>query len=197
MFHAKNMSFDFMPSREDHLSWRESQMVYFCLCGFSRNEMADSSGLSIRTVEGHLKTIKEKWKVSSNYSIILEAIKKGDIDQFLAFHSSNVKRTNRVLSRRQVQVLKYLFKGYSHHDIAVKLGISDRTVPNHVSVIKEKFNLKSEAEIVYMTIIGGYLVVRKMLPMQYQLYFVEPIFEMKENYTQKYVVTDDVVSMLL
>ncbi len=154
-------------------------------------------GLSIRTVEGHLKTIKEKWKVSSNYSIILEAIKRGNIDQFLAFHGSKVQHTNRVLSRRQVHVLKYLFKGYSHHEIAVKLGLADRTVQAHVSVIKEKFNLKSEAEIVYMTIISGYLVVRKMLPMQYQLYFVEPVFEMKENYTQKYFVTDGVVSMLL
>jgi hypothetical protein len=52
MLNLKNISFDYLPNREDHLSWRESQMVFFCLCGFSRNEMANSSGLS--TGQTHL-----------------------------------------------------------------------------------------------------------------------------------------------
>ncbi|QUG41505.1 response regulator transcription factor [Psychrobacillus sp. INOP01] len=53
-----------------------------------------------------------------------------------------------VLSKREIEILPLVAKGYGNKDIAAKLFISVKTVEAHKAKIMEKLNLKSRPEIV-------------------------------------------------
>ncbi|MDR6245405.1 two-component system response regulator NreC [Paenibacillus hunanensis] len=53
-----------------------------------------------------------------------------------------------VLSRRELEILPLVAKGYSNKDVAEKLFISVKTVEAHKAKIMEKLNLKSRPELV-------------------------------------------------
>jgi len=51
-----------------------------------------------------------------------------------------------ILTRREVEVLKYLADGDANEMIAYRLGISRQTVKNHVSVILQKLNVDNRTQ---------------------------------------------------
>lgn len=53
-----------------------------------------------------------------------------------------------VLSRRELEILPLVAKGYSNKDVAEKLFISVKTVEAHKAKIMEKLNLKNRPELV-------------------------------------------------
>ncbi len=53
-----------------------------------------------------------------------------------------------VLSRRELEILPLVAKGYSNKDVAEKLFISVKTVEAHKAKIMDKLNLKSRPELV-------------------------------------------------
>jgi len=64
------------------------------------------------------------------------------------------------LTRRQLDVIKLIAKGYSNKHITTKLGIADRTVQHHIGRIYEKFgcvdyeecNSRTHIALVYKSI---------------------------------------------
>lgn len=54
----------------------------------------------------------------------------------------------RVLSKREIEILPLVAKGYGNKDIAAKLFISVKTVEAHKAKIMEKLDLKSRPELV-------------------------------------------------
>jgi len=52
------------------------------------------------------------------------------------------------LTERQLLVLTYICKGYSCKQIGRELGISPRTVENHLSAIKKKLNCATKGQLV-------------------------------------------------
>jgi DNA-binding NarL/FixJ family response regulator len=61
------------------------------------------------------------------------------------------------LSRREIEVLKYLAEGKSNKEIAGLLLISDSTVRIHLGHIKKKLFLKTNAELTRYAIKNGYV----------------------------------------
>ena len=59
-----------------------------------------------------------------------------------------VASENKVLSKREVEVLQQIASGLSNREIADKLFISIRTVDAHRNHIMQKLNLKSTAQLV-------------------------------------------------
>jgi DNA-binding NarL/FixJ family response regulator len=53
----------------------------------------------------------------------------------------------RFLSRREVDVLRLIGRGYDNTLIAEKLAIAEQTVKNHVSVIYQKLNIHDRARV--------------------------------------------------
>ena len=51
-----------------------------------------------------------------------------------------------LLTEREIDVLKLVAQGYSNHEIADKLSVSDRTVGKHVSNILEKLHLANRTQ---------------------------------------------------
>ena len=65
----------------------------------------------------------------------------------------------RALSVREVSVLKQVASGFSNKQIAGRLGISDKTVRNHMTTIFEKLAVSNRTEAVLRAVRSGVLSV--------------------------------------
>ncbi|EJG5138641.1 nitrate respiration regulation response regulator NreC [Staphylococcus pseudintermedius] len=81
-------------------------------------------------------------------------------------HSSNDGEYSndpfKVLSKRELEILPLIAKGYGNKDIAEKLFVSVKTVEAHKTRIMDKLNLKSKPELVEYAVeeeVVGFLVV--------------------------------------
>lgn len=70
---------------------------------------------------------------------------------------SGLRLSGEVLSPREIEILKLVARGSSSKEIADSLSISIMTVYNHRVNIKNKLNLKKNAELVRYAIENGYI----------------------------------------
>lgn len=56
------------------------------------------------------------------------------------------------LTTREIQILRYIANGCTNKETAVRLGISDQTIKNHVSAILRKLNANDRAHAVAIAI---------------------------------------------
>lgn len=63
----------------------------------------------------------------------------------------------KVLSRRELQVLRYIAQRKSHEEIATELGLSDYTVKRHRHNAMKKLNLKNESSLLHFALDKGIL----------------------------------------
>lgn len=54
------------------------------------------------------------------------------------------------LTKREMDILKYLIKGYENEEIAAELYMSKHTVKAHVSSILKKLHAKNRAAALYI-----------------------------------------------
>ena len=70
---------------------------------------------------------------------------------------SGLRLSGEVLSPREIEILKLVAQGKSSKEIADSLSLSIMTVYNHRVNIKNKLNLKKNAELVRYAIENGYI----------------------------------------
>jgi DNA-binding NarL/FixJ family response regulator len=74
-----------------------------------------------------------------------------DVSQALAMRTAfNEGPPGRQLSAREFEVLRLLVQGYTLPSIAEKLGLSQKTVANHQSVIRQKFGADNGVQLAQM-----------------------------------------------
>jgi DNA-binding NarL/FixJ family response regulator len=74
-----------------------------------------------------------------------------DISQALALRNAfSEGPPGRQLSAREFEVLRLLVQGYTLPSIAEKLGLSQKTVANHQSVIRQKFGADNGVQLAQM-----------------------------------------------
>jgi DNA-binding NarL/FixJ family response regulator len=72
-----------------------------------------------------------------------------DVTQALALHNTfHDGPPGRHLSAREFEVLRLLVQGYTLPSIAEKLGVSQKTVANHQSAIRQKFGADNGVQLV-------------------------------------------------
>ena len=59
------------------------------------------------------------------------------------------------LTPREMEILDYIAQGFMNKEIAVKLGISEQTIKNHVTSILRKLNANARTETVVLAIRRG------------------------------------------
>ena len=59
------------------------------------------------------------------------------------------------LTPREMEILNYIAQGYLNKEIAIKLGISEQTIKNHVTSILRKLNANARTEAVVVAIKQG------------------------------------------
>lgn len=62
-----------------------------------------------------------------------------------------------ILSKRELEVLKFLAEGFTVKEIAQKFFLSEHTVRTHRNRIREKMNCKNTAQMVAVGIRAGWL----------------------------------------
>lgn len=72
------------------------------------------------------------------------------INKPLASPNENIK-----LSAREKEVLDFICKGYSNHEIAKTLGLSQRTIDGHRSRLFEKTGAKNAPHLVFFAVKNG------------------------------------------
>jgi len=63
------------------------------------------------------------------------------------------------LTPRETEILNYIAQGYLNKQIAVKLGISEQTIKNHVTSILRKLNANARTEAVVVAIKQGLIFI--------------------------------------
>lgn len=63
------------------------------------------------------------------------------------------------LTIRETEILNYMAQGYLNKQIAVKLGISEQTIKNHVTSILRKLNANARTEAVVLAIKQGLISI--------------------------------------
>jgi len=63
------------------------------------------------------------------------------------------------LTRRETEVLDYIAQGYQNKQIAMKLGISEQTIKNHVTSILRRLNANARTEAVVVALKQGLISV--------------------------------------
>jgi len=61
-----------------------------------------------------------------------------------------------LLSERELEVVRLVSEGLSNKDISHRLGLSDKTVKNHISHILAKLNLTARTQVAVLAIRGGF-----------------------------------------
>ena len=63
------------------------------------------------------------------------------------------------LTNRETEILNYIAQGYLNKQIAIKLGISEQTIKNHVTSILRKLNANARTEAVVVAIKQGLISI--------------------------------------
>ena len=63
------------------------------------------------------------------------------------------------LTQRETEILDYIAQGYLNKQIAVKLGISEQTIKNHVTSILRKLNANARTDAVVLAIKQGLISI--------------------------------------
>ena len=80
---------------------------------------------------------------------MLHAVLRGEvsIDKAVEPRFKNADDTQKLLTRREAEILKHIWDGRSNKQIAAALCISLRTVENHLSRIYYKTGIASRADL--------------------------------------------------
>ncbi len=71
----------------------------------------------------------------------------------------------RGLTRREFEIFRLLARGLALREVAEHLGVSAKTVSNHVSLLKQKLQVSTQAELVHRAIDSGVLRLGLPLPL--------------------------------
>ena len=74
--------------------------------------------------------------------------------------ANNVSRETKVLSKRELEVLKLIASGNFNKDVGIKLGISEKTVKNHVSNIFKKIGVADRTQAAVYAIKNNIITIK-------------------------------------
>lgn len=69
-----------------------------------------------------------------------------------------------VLTRREIEILDYIARGYMNKQIARQLGLSEQTIKNHLSSILRKLDVNDRTRAVVLAIQNGWISSQHVEP---------------------------------
>ncbi len=120
---------------------------------------AGASGYLIKSVYGE-EVIRSVRAIAAGETVIPTAVSQQILKYAFQYidTSSNLEIGEKFTSR-EMDVLRLLAKGMSNRDIAVKLGVSLRTIKGHLTDLFSKLNVASRTEAVIVGLRKGILTI--------------------------------------
>lgn len=81
------------------------------------------------------------------------------VEQSVSVVDSDAKRRIEALTARELEVLHLLAAGQSDREIATALGLSPKTIQNHVAKMRDRTDTRSRTELVTLGIRGGIIPI--------------------------------------
>jgi len=116
-----------------------------------KNQQGEIVGVSV-----HCFDVKGSAIVDQFAWLFLEESKKGTQTIRQGVYRCLENPSNWQLSPRQEECLFWLLRGKSAKEIAILLGVSNRTVEHYIELIKEKSRTKNKAELVDLATYRGF-----------------------------------------
>lgn len=121
-----------------------------CVLMFS---MHDDAIFASRALEAGARGYVSKASAPEVLVDAISAVARGerylspDVEKGMAQHSSQAKSLVAALTAREFEVLRLLARGETVRAIGEKLGLSEKTVANHQSVIREKLGARNGVQL--------------------------------------------------
>jgi DNA-binding NarL/FixJ family response regulator len=103
------------------------------------------SGYLLKDIEPHA-LVEAVRAVSRGETYIQPTLTRALVAEYKRL-SQPLQKTGRPLTAREKEVMAYIAEGMSNIEISEKLGISEKTVKNHVSSILRKLNLMDRTQV--------------------------------------------------
>ncbi len=129
------------PAALEQLSPREQDVVLLVARGRTNGEIAETLGLSPRTVETHRAGAMRRLGVRSRADLVAYAIDTGLLDAPNAL-------ARPPLTEREWGILRLVALGYSNDAIATRLALSSRTVEMHRASAMRSLGMRTRGELV-------------------------------------------------
>ena len=72
-------------------------------------------------------------------------------------NNNDISKTKHILSKREIEVITYLAKGFSNKEIAAELFISEKTVKSHINHIFKKLKISRRIEALMYAVNQGFV----------------------------------------
>ena len=89
-----------------------------------------------------------------------EYIKMDERKTGAKFFQSDIRRPYHLLTTRESEVLQLLAEGHSNKSLGEALGVSDKTIKNHVSTILRKLDLSDRTQAVVTALKNGWIELK-------------------------------------
>ena len=121
---------------------REQEIVTLLLEGCVNAEIADRTGLKLRTVKLRLASIFRRLKIkpSKRKRVYL-------VNMMLPIDSSHFVSPPCELTEREWKIVKLVGRGLTSEKIAVRLGTAEQTIKNYLRVIYDKLGVWNRTEL--------------------------------------------------
>lgn len=131
---------------------------------FNKNELTELFKLDL---EGYLYRTMVKEEVLNALNIILKggkyihpALSNVLLEEYLALTNEAGNRPDKLLTKREWDILELITQGYSNEQISKQMVISDGTVKNHVSNLLKKLGVADRTNAVLTAIRNRWFIIK-------------------------------------
>ncbi len=131
---------------------------------FNKNELTELFKLDL---EGYLYRTMVKEEVLNALNIILKggkyihpALSNVLLEEYLALTNEAGNRPDKLLTKREWDILELITQGYSNEQISKQMVISDGTVKNHVSNLLKKLEVADRTNAVLTAIRNRWFIIK-------------------------------------
>jgi DNA-binding NarL/FixJ family response regulator len=138
-----------LSDRAPNLTSQECSVLRRVAAGLTNRQISRYLGISEKTVKNHLSAIFRKIGVASRTQAavyVLQSLGDGEQDEYSPQNGCGLSDWARNLSSREHSVLRLVAAGLTNRQISRYLGISEKTVKNHLSAIFRKIGVASRTQ---------------------------------------------------
>lgn len=138
------------------LTRREAAILHLVAQGLTNRAISRRLGISQQTVKNHLSAGYAKLDVTDRTQAAL-LLRDAVIRPNTCGHeqSADTVREGRPLTRRETEILRLIAQGLTNRVISRRLGISEKTVKNHLSAVYAKIEVRGRTQAALYAVRSG------------------------------------------
>ena len=142
---------------------REIEVLCYMRQGYSNKEIGRLLRVSEQTIKNHITHINRRLHTGDRTEAVVVALCLGLI---VLPDEQGVQQSGQTLTRREIEILRYVMRGYSNKQTGRELHRSDQTVKNHITCAIRKLAARNRTEAVVLALGAGLLHLSEARPVR-------------------------------